>query len=72
MRTGHPPGLLQDDCRALHKWFASRVDARWVVRRWFGDATQPNHTTYTDRKSQLDDSGRMRDDYYIETRNQLE
>jgi hypothetical protein len=39
MRTGHPPGLLQDDCRALHLWFASRVDARWVVRRWFGDAT---------------------------------
>lgn len=36
MKTGWPPGLLQDDCRKLHKWFANRVDARWVVRRWFG------------------------------------
>ena len=32
-RTGWPPGLLQDDCRALSMWFASRVDARWQVRR---------------------------------------
>lgn len=33
--TGAPPGLLQDDCRKLHKWFASRLDARAVIRRWF-------------------------------------
>lgn len=32
-KTGWPPGLLQDDCRALHKWFASRLDARAVVRK---------------------------------------
>ena len=25
-------GLLQDECRGLSKWFASRVDARWVLR----------------------------------------
>lgn len=31
--TGWPPGLLQDDCRALSIWFASRIDARWVLRR---------------------------------------
>ncbi len=31
--TGWPPDLLQDDCRKLHKWFASRIDARWVVRQ---------------------------------------
>ena len=31
--TGWPPGLLQDDCRELSRWFASRVDARWVFRR---------------------------------------
>lgn len=34
--TGAPPGLLQDDCRKLHKWFASRLDARVLIRRWFG------------------------------------
>ena len=32
-RTGWPPGLLQDDCRELARWFASRLDAREVVRR---------------------------------------
>jgi len=36
-KTGAPPGLLQDDCRKLHKWFASRLDARHVIRKNFGD-----------------------------------
>ena len=27
-RTGWPPGLLQDDCRALSKWFAAQPDAK--------------------------------------------
>lgn len=31
-KTGWPPGLLQDDSRGLSKWFASRLDAREVVR----------------------------------------
>lgn len=31
-RTGWPPGLLQDDSRELSRWFASRPDARRVVR----------------------------------------
>ena len=30
--TGYPPGLLQDDDPQLSKWFASRPDARRVVR----------------------------------------
>jgi hypothetical protein len=30
--TGYPPGLLQDDDPQLSKWFASRLDARRVVR----------------------------------------
>jgi hypothetical protein len=38
-KTGWPPGLLQDDCRKLHKWFASRPDARYVIRKLFGDPT---------------------------------
>lgn len=32
-KTGWPPGLLQDDSKELSRWFASRIDARWVVRR---------------------------------------
>ena len=31
-KTGYPPGLLQDDSSELSKWFASRLDARRVVR----------------------------------------
>lgn len=31
--TGWPPSLMQDDCRPLSRWFASRLDARWVVRK---------------------------------------
>ena len=30
--TGYPPGLLQDDDPQLSKWFASRLDARRIVR----------------------------------------
>ena len=32
-KTGWPPGLLQDDCRGLSMWFASRPDAKAVVQR---------------------------------------
>lgn len=35
--TGWPPGLLQDDCRALFDWFASRLDARERVRDVCGE-----------------------------------
>lgn len=31
-KTGWPAGLLQDDDRRLSRWFASRLDARSVVR----------------------------------------
>lgn len=32
-KTGWPPPpLMQDDCRELSRWFASRVDAMWVLR----------------------------------------
>ena len=36
-RTGWDNGLCQDYDRGLALWFASRLDAREVVRRWFGD-----------------------------------
>jgi len=29
MITGWPPGLLQDDCRALSRWLANRLGARY-------------------------------------------
>lgn len=32
-KTGWPPGLLQDDCKKLSRWLASRLDARHVVRQ---------------------------------------
>jgi hypothetical protein len=31
-KTGWPPGLLQDDCRGLSQWLASRPDALRRVR----------------------------------------
>ena len=32
-KTGWPaPALMQDDCRALFRWFASKPDARRLVR----------------------------------------
>lgn len=32
-KTGWPPGLLQDDNTKLSKWFASRPDALYVLRK---------------------------------------
>ena len=32
-RTGWPPALLQDDSRALFRWFASRLDACWALQQ---------------------------------------
>jgi hypothetical protein len=32
-KTGWPEGLLQDDDRRLSRWFASRPDARYVLRQ---------------------------------------
>lgn len=32
-KTGWPPGLLQDDHSRLSKWFASRPEARYLVRK---------------------------------------
>ena len=37
MATGRSDGLNQDYSRGLHLWFASRLDARHTVRRWFGE-----------------------------------
>lgn len=32
-KTGWPPGLLQDDDKGLSRWFASKPDARRIVRQ---------------------------------------
>lgn len=37
MPTGRNNGLCQDYCRKLSLWFASRIDARHTLRRWFGE-----------------------------------
>ena len=37
MATGRSDGLNQDYSRGIHLWFASRLDARHTVRRWFGE-----------------------------------
>lgn len=42
MKTGWPPGLLQDDCRPLFKWFANRIDARWTLRKVLSELNKPN------------------------------
>ncbi len=33
MKTGWPPGLLQDDDRKLSRWLASRPDAKYQLRK---------------------------------------
>jgi hypothetical protein len=33
MKTGWPPGLLQDDDRKLSRWFAGKPDARYQLRK---------------------------------------
>ena len=35
--TGWDNGLCQDYDRGLALWFASRLDARHTIRRWFGE-----------------------------------
>lgn len=37
-KTGWPPGLLQDECKGLSRWFASRLDAREALRRGLREA----------------------------------
>ena len=44
------PSLLQDEaegyeCQRLSRWFASRIDAREVVRKYHRDS--PNDESYT-------------------------
>ena len=39
-KTGWPPGLLQDDCRGLSKWLASRPDARQRLREALAEQEQ--------------------------------
>jgi len=37
MTTGWPtPHLMQDDCRKLSIWFATRLGARYVYKKGFG------------------------------------
>ncbi len=41
-KTGYPAGLLQDDDSGLSKWFASKPDARYIVRKNIQERTNEN------------------------------
>lgn len=43
-KTGWPPGLLQDDCRGLSKWLASKPDARRRLREAIDAINQEANT----------------------------
>ena len=43
IKTGWPPGLLQGDNRLLGRWFADRIDARYVLRKML-DELQTHET----------------------------
>lgn len=40
--TGWNDGLCQDYDKKLYQWFASRIDARWVVRNVFNKEKEHN------------------------------
>jgi hypothetical protein len=40
MKTGWPPGLLQDDERKLSRWLASRPDALYQLRKNMTEITR--------------------------------
>ena len=40
--TGWNNGLCQDYNKKLHKWFASRIDALWVIRNIFNKERSHN------------------------------
>ncbi len=50
-KTGYPVGLLQDDDSGLSKWFASRPDARYIVRKNIQERI--NENIYRNRNDQL-------------------
>jgi len=52
-KTGWPPGLLQDDCRGLSKWLASKPDARRRVREAVAALEQPEQEPVGDSYADL-------------------
>jgi hypothetical protein len=42
-KTGYPAGLLQDDHTKLSKWFASKPDARMIVRQICKEIMEKKH-----------------------------
>ena len=59
--TGWPPGLLQDDSRELGRWFASRIDARRVVRQVCAEIERERMTTEPKLPPQPDIDTDLRD-----------
>lgn len=54
----NPRMLAQDQCRKLALWFAGRLDARAVVRRWFGkQRVRPNQKVIEIVRAHLESNG---------------
>jgi hypothetical protein len=49
-RTGWPPGLLQDDSKELSRWFASRPDARYQLRRVLAEIKPPERKPHNEKR----------------------
>ena len=47
-KTGYAAGLLQDDHAKLSKWFASKSDARMIVRQVCKEIMEKRMTTETE------------------------
>lgn len=45
--TGWNNGSCQDYDKKLYQWFASRIDARWVVRNMINKVKEHNESTNT-------------------------
>ena len=50
-KTGYPAGLLQDDHTKLSKWFASKPDARMIVRQVCKEILEKKHEDHQRRNS---------------------
>jgi len=56
-KTGYPPGMLQDDCRPLSRWFASKPDARRHAREAAAQAKEQRRPPVNEEAIDRADAG---------------
>ena len=56
-KTGWPPGMLQDDCRPLSRWFASKPDARRHAREAAAQAKEQRRPPVNEEAIDRADAG---------------